>query len=275
MCFLDSALCVAILKAHSERLDAVLASNISRYGDYVAMPHGDAMTFQRAVAEVQSGVGLVNIVSRATNSDLEQRLLPVRIPLDKGLLGLRMFLVMPGTQEKLDKVKTLKELQEFTIGQSAAWTDVKILEKAGFRLVLSDGYLPLFGMLSIGRFQLFSRGSIEIGAEWRANRDAYPGMMIERKFLLYYPMPRYFFVPRTPEGERMAERIEDGLQRLRRSGEFERRYQAWKKLVLKDVSLSGRIVFRLPNTELSKETPLADRYWWDDMATEIGSPAIQ
>ena len=73
----------------------------------------------------------------------------------------------------------------------------------------------------------------------------------------------------------MAERIEDGLQRLRRSGEFERRYQAWKKLVLKDVSLSGRIVFRLPNTELSKETPLADRYWWDDMATEIGSPAIQ
>ena len=38
-------------------LNAALASNSSRYGDYVAMPHGDAMTFQRAVAGVQSGVG--------------------------------------------------------------------------------------------------------------------------------------------------------------------------------------------------------------------------
>ena len=56
---------------------------------------------------------------------------------------------------------------------------------------------------------------------------------------------------------------------MRRSGEFERRYQAWKKLVLKDVQLAGRTVFRLPNTELSPETPLADKYWWDDMAAEL------
>ena len=35
----------------------------------------------------------------------------------------------------------------------------------------------------------------------------------------------------------MAQRIADGLQRLRRSGEFERRYLAWKKLVLKDLEL--------------------------------------
>jgi hypothetical protein len=67
----------------------------------------------------------------------------------------------------------------------------------------------------------------------------------------------------------MAERIEDGLQRLRRSGEFERRYQAWKKLVLKDTHLAGRKVFRLPNPELSREAPLADKYWWDDLSDEV------
>ena len=70
----------------------------------------------------------------------------------------------------------------------------------------------------------------------------------------------------------MAQRIEDGLWRLRRSGEFERRYQAWKNLVLKDLELSGRIVLRLPNPELSPETPLADKYWWDDLASEVGAP---
>ena len=50
-------------------------------------------------------------------------------------------------------------------------------------------------------------------------------MVIEKRFMLYYPMPRYFFVPRTVDGELMAERIEDGLRRLWNSGEFEQRYQ--------------------------------------------------
>lgn len=254
-------------------LDAALAANREKYGDYTATPYATAMTFQRGVAEVESGRGVVNIVSRATNPDLEKRLRPIRIPLDKGLLGLRLFLIMPETQARLDKVRALKDLQEFSIGQSSRWTDVAVLQKAGFKLVLADTYTPLFGMLGARRFDLFSRGAIEIEAEWRANREAVPGLSIEKRFVLYYPMPRYFFVPRTVEGERMAERIEDGLQRLRRSGEFERRYQAWKKLVLKDAHLAGRTVFRLTNTELSPETPLADKYWWDDMAVEFSALA--
>ena len=180
-----------------------------------------------------------------------------------------MFLVMPETQVRLEKVRTLDDLRQFSIGQSSSWTDVQILKSAGFKLILSDTYSPLFSMLGAGRFDLFSRGAIEIGSEWRLHRDAVPGLMIEKRFILYYPMPRYFFVPRTPEGERMAERIEDGLQRLRRSGEFERRYQVWKNLVLKDVPLAGRTVFRLTNSELSSEAPLADKYWWDDLSDEV------
>lgn len=252
-------------------LDAALASNRDQFGGYTVKAFDTPMTFQRAVAEVGSGSGRVNIVSRATNLDLEKRLRPIRIPLDKGLLGARLFLVMPEVQARLDKISTLNELRRFTIGQSSAWSDVRILQDAGFKLVLTDAYLPLFSMLGARRFDLFSRGAIEIESEWRTNRDSIPGLMIEEKFLLYYPMPRYFFVPRTVEGERMALRIEDGLQRLRRSGEFERRYQAWKKLVLKDIALSGRTVFRLPNPELSPETPLADKYWWDDLSTETGA----
>ena len=251
-------------------LAAALSSNRDKYGDYSATPFAVSMTFQRGVVEVESGGSRVNIISRATNRDLEKRLLPVRIPLDKGLLGARLFLIMPETQPRLDQVKTLADLRRFTIGQSSSWSDVRILQSAGFKLVLADAYLPLFSMLAARRFDLFSRGAVEIEAELASHRAL--GLMIERRVLLYDPMPRYFFVPRTPEGERMAQRIEDGLWRLRRSGEFERRYQAWKKLVLKDLELSGRTVFRLPNPELSPATPLADKYWWDDLASELAAP---
>ena len=250
-------------------LDAALAANRERYGDYVLSPYAAPMTFQRAGAEVEAGGQRVNIVSRATSLDFERRMLPIRIPLDKGLLGVRMFLIMPEAQARLDRVATLDDLRQFTIGQSSAWTDVRVLSSAGFKLVLADGYTPLFGMLAARRFDLFARGAIEIQSEWLINRHEYPGLSIDRRLLLYYPMPRYFFVPRTREGERMAQRIEDGLQRLRRSGEFERRYQVWKKHVLKDLDLSGRVVLRLPNPELSPETPLADSYWWDDLAADV------
>lgn len=261
-------------KRHSyywEILEAALQSNRSKYGDYRITSYGMPMNFQRAVAEVEAGgKGRVNIVSRATNLDLETRLRAIPIPLDKGLLGYRMFLIMPETQGRLDKVQTLDELKQFTIGQASVWTDTKILGDNNFKLVLADNYEGLFQMLGIRRYDLFSRGVIEIHAEWQAHKAQIPGLSIEKSMVLAYPMPRYFFVPRNKEGEKMAERIEDGLRRLARSGEFERRYKAYKKLVLADLELSGRKVFRLTNTQLSdKAPPLSDKFWWDDLAAEL------
>ncbi|KAF7598812.1 MAG: hypothetical protein CGU28_09895 [Candidatus Dactylopiibacterium carminicum] len=251
-------------------LKAALEATRDKYGDYILQSHTTPMTFQRAVADVETGGERVNIVARGTNLDLEARLRLIRLPLDKGLLGYRLFLIMPQTQPQLDQVRTLEDLKRFSIGQSTPWTDVKILQAAGFRLALTANYEGLFGMLAAGRFDLFSRGVIEIDAEWRTYSAKYPGMQIEKNLILAYPLPRYFFVPRTAEGERMAARISEGLQRMVKSGEFERRYQTYKKLVLDGLPLAGRRVFRLPNTELGAGAPpLNDPVWWDDLAAEL------
>ena len=252
-------------------LDAALKSNRSKYGDYKITAYHLPMNFQRAAAEVEAGeTGRVNIVSRATNLDLEARLRAIPLPLDKGLLGYRMFLIMPDTQAKLDKVQTLDELKQFSVGQASFWTDTKILSDNQFKLVLADNYEGLFQLLGVRRYDLLSRGAIEIQAEWQARHAQIPGLSIEQSMVLAYPMPRYFFVPRNPMGEKMAERIEDGLRRLAKSGEFDRRYKAYKKLVLADLKLSGRKVFRLTNTQLSdKAPPLSDKMWWDDLAAEL------
>lgn len=255
-----------------ELLDAALRANQDRYGPYQLNAHDKPMSFERAVAEVESGRGLVNIVSRAPNRELERRLLPIRLPLDKGLLGTRLFLSMPSTQSRLDAVRTLDNLRAFTLGQQRSWSDVPILQAAGFRLILADSYPPMFAMLGAGRFDLFPRGVIEIAAEWRANRGAVPGLQIEPRLVLKYPMPRYFFVPRTAEGERLAERIADGLRRLQASGEFERRYRAFKALVLRDLNLAGRTVLRIPNPQLDPAVPLTDRAWWDSLDAEFAAP---
>lgn len=252
-------------------LEAALQSNVGEFGDYKIISYGTPMNFLRAVAEVESGEeGRINIVSRATNFELEERMLAIPIPLDKGLLGYRLFLIKAELQDKLDTVETLDDLKAFTIGQAADWTDTKILTNNGFTLVLGNSYKSLFYMLDRQRFELFSRGVIEIQAEWEANKATIPDLVIEKNLMLAYPMPRYFFVPKNKKGEAMAIRIKDGLQRIAKSGEFERRYQAYKKLVIGDLDLSGRKVFYLTNTQLSdKAPPLNDSFWWDDLSKEL------
>lgn len=259
-----------------EILEAALKVTRPKYGDYRITAYPTPMSFQRAAAEVEAGhKGRINIIARATNRDLETRLIAIPLPLDKGLLGYRLFLIMPATQTRLDeKVHGLKDLKQFSIGQASSWTDTRILEENQFKTVLVDSYEGLFQMLGAGRFDLFSRGVIEIVPEWQAHKDQIPGLAIEKHFVLAYPMPRYFFVPKTDEGARMAARLESGLRMMAKSGEFNRLYQRYKKDVLKDVKLAGRTVFRLNNTQLSdKAPPLNDPFWWDDLAAELAPAA--
>ncbi|WP_284197674.1 hypothetical protein [Chitinimonas prasina] len=252
-----------------ELLAAVLATNAGKYGPYVITSANESMSASRAAREVATPNGLVNIIVRTTSPELEGQLRPIRVPLDKGLTGYRLFLIRSDTQARLTGVRSLNDLARFGIGQDRTWVDVRILRAAGLHVVEGEGYAGLFRMLDVGRFDLFSRGVNEIADELAVQRKVLPNLAIERELMLYYPLPRYFFVPRTPEGEKVARRIEHGLERLIRSGQFERRYQDYKRLVLRDLPLHGRRVLRIPNPTLSPETPLGVAGWWDDLAVEL------
>jgi hypothetical protein len=254
-----------------ELLAAALETNRDKYGDYEVITYPTPMSHLRTLAELEAGdQGRVNVFVPATNPDLESNLTPVRLPVEKGLLGYRMFLIMPETQEKLDKVRNADDLRRFTIGQSKPWTDTKILEANHFQVSIGNDYTSLFMMLGSRRFDIFSRGIDEIAQEWRLQKNKVPGLTIEHSLILHYPMPRYYFFPKTEQGEKLARRLEDGLRRLASSGEFERRYQAYKQRMLADVDLSGRRVLEIPNPLLSSPIPLSDKTWWDDLSRELG-----
>ncbi|QDQ28557.1 hypothetical protein FNU76_20600 [Chitinimonas arctica] len=250
-------------------LSAALRANESQYGSFALQAGPEVMSPPRAAVEIARGDGGINVMVRTTSAELEKQLLPIRIPLDKGLTGYRLFLIRPQTQAKLEKVRTLSELARFGIGQDRQWVDTQILRAAGLQVVEGEGYAGLFRMLQADRFPLFSRGVNEIGDEYKVQRQGGADVAIEQALLLYYPLPRYFFVARTPEGELLAKRIENGLHKLIQTGEFERRYLDYKRLVLDGLQLSGRRVFRIANPTLSADTPLARTAWWDELGPEL------
>jgi hypothetical protein len=251
-----------------ELLQAALDETNTPWGPYTLTSSTRVVNSARAEMLLAASTE-ITLMARTTSADREVTLLPIRIPLDKGLTGYRIFATKSTLQSRLNRVRSLEDLQEFSIGQGVNWIDTDILRKAGFKVVTGPTYDVLFPMLAANRFELFSRGINEIGMEYAAAKPGFPELVIERKLLLYYPLPRYYFFARTPEGERLAKRVEEGLRLLMKNGKFEKRYQAFKRSILTDLPIAGRRIIRIDNPYLSAATPLAERELWDTLDAEL------
>ena len=222
------------------------------------------MSERRTLEEMKGGSGSITVIVHGNVAEYEQDLLPIRFPLDKGLLGYRVFLIRSETQSQLDHVNSLDELRQHTIGQGQGWGDVTILRHAGLTVVEGGTYEGLFGMLAAGRFELFSRGVVEVGEELARQKAEHPDFAIERHLLLYYPLTRYFYVNRSPAGEALARRISEGLERMLRNGSFERMFQAFKAPLEQEIGLRSRLLIRIDNPLQTPETPLSQVELWYD-----------
>lgn len=238
-----------------------------RYGPFELRQSTYAMSSQRVAQELLMPGGRINIFARATSPQLEQQYLPVRLPIDKGLLGYRMFLVREADLPRFATVRTLDDLRKLRVGQGKDWIDVPILRKAGFPVVEGTSYPGLFAMLAAGRFDFFSRGIDEAQREFKERRAIYPQMAIEPTLLLQYPLPLYFFTRRDTEGKLLAQRIKEGMEMMIKDGSLNALFQQYKGESIRAGGLQSRRVLHLPNPHLTPETPLSRSELWFNPVT--------
>lgn len=222
---------------------------------------GEQRTQGRYVDDLISGK--VDLMWAATDQDLENKLQAVRIPLLKGLLGHRIFLIHKNDQPKFDQVKTFADLQKLKLGQGTTWADTKILEANQLNVVKTNKYPSLLYMLDGGRFDAFPRGVQEPWTEV----NAIPGLEleIEKRIMLVYKMPFYFFVNKN--NQQLAKDLELGLNRAIADGSFNTAFfndPAIRNAVEK-ADLKNRLVFQLENPQLPKETPVDRAELWLDL----------
>jgi ABC-type amino acid transport substrate-binding protein len=245
-------------------LAQALAMTEPDFGAFTLRESTQPMTERRALEELETGSDNITVLVHGNVADYEQRLLPIRFPLDKGLLGYRVFLIRAGMQSRLDLVAGLDDLRRYTIGQGREWGDVTILRQAGLNVVEGTSYEGLFDMLAAGRFELFSRSVVEVGEELAREKPAHPALTLERHLLLFYPLTRYFYVARSPAGEALARRISEGLERMLRDGSFERMFQVFKSRFEQQIGFRDRLLIRLTNPLQTPETPLNRSELWYD-----------
>lgn len=222
------------------------------YGDFRVL-RSEELSQGRVLRELSSNrSGLVDIANVATSAQREEFLTPIPIPIDGGLLGFRVCLVMP---DKLDMFKGIHNLQDLVnsdirIGQGSHWPDTSVLQANGIKVITHTRFEILFGMLKKNRFECFARGVSEVLYDMENQHDA--DLVIEPNLLLAYPMPSYLFV--APGDHETAHRLQLGMERAISDGSFAVFLKKYYGRAVEMLNLHRRSVVVLDNPYLTEES---------------------
>ena len=132
----------------------------------------------------------VDVVNCMSTEEREQLLRPIRIPIDKGLIGLRLVLIEKSQAERFARLDLDAGLQAMRAGQGSDWPDTAILRANGFSVFATPNYAGLYAMLTMHRIDYFPRSILEIWDE--AERHRSDGIVIESSLLLFIRPPNIF-----------------------------------------------------------------------------------
>jgi hypothetical protein len=222
------------------------------YGDSRVI-RSEELSQGRVLRELADGQSrLVDIANVATSAEREEFLTAIPFPVDGGLLGFRVCVVLPQSLPKFADIKSLDDFRasQIWIGQGSHWPDTPVLEANGIPVVTHSRYEILFGMLRNERFDCFARGVSEVLYDLEMEQD--PNLVIEPNLLIAYPMPSYLFV--GPDDQETAHRLQLGIERAIHDGSFSEFLKRYYSRAVKELNLSQRRVIALDNPYLSEES---------------------
>lgn len=208
----------------------------------------------------------LDVVWYATTNEFEERMLPIRICIFKGLLGYRVLMIKKGTQHKFNGIKNIEDLRRVSLGQGRMWADTDVLVANQLNVVKVMKYDSLFYMLDGDRFDAFPRGVHEPWNEI-ATRPTLQ-LDVEENLILAYTNPFYFFVNKN--NTELARNIEKGLRIALEDGSFDEylRNDPSVGAALTKANLKNRIIIPLKNPSLPPKTPVEDKSLWFDPYSE-------
>ncbi|WP_111497901.1 hypothetical protein [Marinobacter bohaiensis] len=218
---------------------------------------------KRWVEMLESGYQGINLGVGGYDPSLEQTLLPVSIPLTRGLLGYRLMVVREDRLDELSNIHSLESLLPLQIGSGYAWPENSILWQNGIDLVLGH-YENLWAMLARKRFDVFHRGVqevfVELSVPGRENFAIVPGVALAFRFdyFLYVPGDR----------QDLQRILVQGLVNAYENGRFMALFESdpiiRESLRLADFDRREVIWLETPENRASIDY-IPDRYWHDSV----------
>ena len=207
----------------------------------------------RTVAEKHG----IDVFWSVTTTEREQLLAPVRFPIDKGLYGWRILLLSPRQSQSGATLLHFNDLKKLLLTQGHDWPDTEILRFNKLKVLPSNQYSTMFEMVANNRVDAFPRSVLEV---WRELAEAKVQLPVESSLVLYYPTALYYFFSR--EQQELAHQVEQGLELMLQSGEFEAMFMQEFGDAIARSKLAERQLIQLRNPLLPVATPLDRAELW-------------
>ena len=228
---------------------------------------GEVIDVQFAAAEYTQTRWLAEVIHQNSHfvvwtmmsKERELALHALRVPLFKGLLGVRALVVKKERLAEFKRVHSIGDLKRYKAGQASNWPDTEILKFNQLPVDVGLNREVLYKMLSIGRFDYFPRGLVELEAEKYLIEQF--DMAVVPGVYLYYPADIYYFVRK--DNVDLIRRMETGWQRISGSGLFDRLYNANPSVQRAQSELmKPHTIITLENPLLMEDTPVHDKSLW-------------
>jgi hypothetical protein len=207
----------------------------------------------------------VNVAWSMTGEQREKELLPIRIPIYKGLIGWRIFLIKQENKRSFRQVRSLSDLVQMSPVQGHDWPDTKILQANDFEVVTALNYDRLFDMLNDGNADFFPRSVVEIWDEVSMHDFESP-LDIEQSIGIQYPAAVYFFV--NKKSTTLARLLETGLEAAIKSGKYDELFMSVHTDIIEKANMKNRRFFNLTNPVLPEKTPITRKELWFNIEPE-------
>lgn len=239
-------------------LETALSHAQDAEGPFKLIPYMEEVTQNRGILLLESGA--IDVIALGTNHEREEKLLPIKIDILRGIVGFRLLIIRATDQARIAQMDNLSLREQLTFGLNNHWADLPIMRANGFSVITSQEYENLFAMLAAGRFDAFPRGLNEAQRELDERQQAYPQLAIEQSKALFFPYPVYFWVNKNNVA--LAQRIERGLKQSLADGSFRKLFETYHAAEIAALKKHKRQVIRLDNPILPADAAPPDTSWW-------------
>ncbi|WP_372871240.1 hypothetical protein [Shewanella sp.] len=196
-------------------LKLALEKSSAEYGPYELKSLDIEISQKRHLRELEKGT--IDVFWTMTSYSREAEARVIRIPLTKGMYGIRLLAINQDDKDKFANISSLKELANLNAIQGRDWPDTQVLRLNRLEVNTNIAESDLYPFLAQHTNNYFPRGVTEIFAE--TDSRSVSAVAVESHLMLVYPAAMYFFVARNNEA--LAQRLEFGLKQAQADGSFD------------------------------------------------------
>lgn len=235
--------------AHAQALVRAALDAAGFAARFVDAPIGNERRNLFEISQGQTHIDMMPATPARLRLVEQDRLRMVPVPLDRGLLGWRLNLLLKAHQDKLANVRTVADLARFTMGQNVGWMDVEIYRAAGIPTkevkLWSNGEFA--EQMEADFLDLFPLGLEETLNYFLPHfQKRYPQLTADPHLLVRYPWFRFVWVAPGPGTEALYQALQAGFDRIVADGSFLRIWAQHRKPPAAQV-FSQRTIIDIPN----------------------------